>query len=71
MDAVKNMYDHFSNVASHYRQVRTTDMEHIAFIKESLSRRTQIKAADIGCGAGRYDLILFQRIKNLHLTCIE
>ncbi|UCH00436.1 MAG: class I SAM-dependent methyltransferase, partial [Deltaproteobacteria bacterium] len=30
-----------------------------------------IRAADIGCGAGRYNLLLFEHLDNLHLTCID
>ncbi|MGR3309541.1 MAG: class I SAM-dependent methyltransferase [Candidatus Brocadiales bacterium] len=65
------MLSHFSRVASEYRQVRTTDVEPIAFIGEMLKDFPEVKAADVGCGAGRYDLLLFQHIKNLHLTCID
>ncbi len=65
------MLSHFSQVASKYRQVRTTDVEPIAFIGEILKDFPEVKAADVGCGAGRYDLLLFQHIKNLHLTCID
>lgn len=71
MCAVQTMDEHFSKIASNYRQVRTTDIDPITFISETLKRRAEIQAADIGCGAGRYDLLLFQQIKNLHLTCID
>ena len=30
-----------------------------------------LRRADIGCGAGRYDLLLFRRLPNLHLTCLD
>ncbi len=65
------MYAHFSGVASQYRRVRTTDTEPMAYISEIVGDRPEVRAADIGCGAGRYDLLLFQYIKNLHLTCID
>ena len=65
------MYSHFSQVASDYREIRTTDLEPIAFIGEILKGLPEVRAADIGCGAGRYDLLLFQHIDNLHLTCID
>ena len=71
MCAVKTMDEHFSKIASNYRQVRTTDMEPISFIVENLRKLTEPKIADIGCGTGRYDLLLFQQINNLHLTCID
>ena len=69
--AVQNMYSHFSHVASVYRQIRTTDVEPIAFISETLKGLPEVKAADVACGAGRYDLLLFQHLNNLHLTCID
>jgi len=71
MDKARDMYRHFSIVASNYRQIRTTDHEPIEFIAESLNWLHDVKAADIGCGGGRYDLLLFKHLKNLHLTCID
>ncbi len=68
---MQNMHRHFSEVASNYRRIRTTDVEPIAFMGETLGRLPEIKAADIGCGTGRYDMLLFQYINNLHLTCID
>ncbi len=69
-DSVK-MYDHFSNVASLYNDIRTTDLEPVSFIKEKLKDRKEIRSADIGCGAGRYDLLFFQNLNNLHLICTD
>ena len=66
-----NMHDHFSRVASYYREVRTTDVEPVTFVGETFKERSPIKAADVGCGAGRYDGLLFKYLKNLHLTCID
>jgi ubiquinone/menaquinone biosynthesis C-methylase UbiE len=71
MNNSKHMQDHFSQVAPDYREVRTTDIEPILFIADVLKSLPEVMAADIGCGAGRYDLLLFQHLKNLHLTCID
>jgi ubiquinone/menaquinone biosynthesis C-methylase UbiE len=68
---MQNIYNHFSEVASGYRQSRTTDIEPIMFIGDALKEQSKIEAADIGCGAGRYDLLLFKYINNLHLTCLD
>lgn len=65
------MYEHFSQVASSYRHIRQTDLEPILFITELLKECPQVNAADVGCGAGRYDLLLLQHVNNLHLTCID
>ena len=65
------MYDHFSNVAASYNALRRTDLEPILYISERLNGHSTTEAADIGCGAGRYCLGLFQNIDNLHLTCVD
>ena len=65
------MADHFDAIAGHYRDVRTTDEEPIRFIRDALAGRAAIAAADIGCGAGRYDLLLFRHLPNLRLTCVD
>jgi SAM-dependent methyltransferase len=62
---------HFSAVAEKYRELRTTDDEPIYYIRGALAGRASIQAADIGCGAGRYDLLLLQLLPNLHLTCVD
>jgi len=66
------IHHHFSRIAHRYKDLRVTDSEPIAFIKEKLQKLKKIKAADVGCGGGRYDLNLFQHLGNkLHLTCID
>lgn len=67
----QDMNDHFSRVATSYNDLRTTDLEPIAFIKDGLNGKRRIEAADIGCGAGRYCLKLLQHLDILHLTCID
>jgi ubiquinone/menaquinone biosynthesis C-methylase UbiE len=42
------------------------------FIKEELNHLPIIEAADVGCGAGRYDLALFQSLgKKINLRCVD
>jgi len=67
----RDIYDHFSQIAPSYRHIRTTDLRPIRFIREKLKDLRTIRAADIGCGAGRYNLLLFEHLDNLHLTCID
>ncbi|MEO0005768.1 MAG: class I SAM-dependent methyltransferase [candidate division WOR-3 bacterium] len=63
---------HFARIAPVYRQVRTTDLEPIVFIKKKLRRRKKMVGADVGCGAGRYTLKLLQHCgKRLFLYCID
>ncbi len=63
--------EHFSILSASYNQLRTTDVEPVLYIHERLGRRVEIRAADIGCGAGRYDLLLLQQLPDLHLTCVD
>ncbi len=63
--------EHFTKIASAYGGVRTTDVEPVRFICERLDGLGAIKAADVGCGDGRYDLLFFERLPRLHLTCID
>jgi SAM-dependent methyltransferase len=65
------MYEHFSEIADVYRDVRTTDLAPIHHIRDRLALRDKVMAADIGCGAGRYDRLLFEHLPNLYLICID
>lgn len=66
-----NMPDHFSQLASSYRYLRTTDLLPIMFLKGVLGGSKGLKAADIGCGAGRYCLKFIKHLGIGHLTCID
>ncbi|MBI2666280.1 class I SAM-dependent methyltransferase [Candidatus Woesearchaeota archaeon] len=69
---MKNIHPHFSKIAHRYRNLRTTDVEPILFIKKKLQKNQKIVAVDIGCGAGRYDLKLFQYLgKKIFLYCCD
>ena len=63
------MYDHFSGLAASYNELRTTDLEPVLFLKDVLGGRESVRAADIGCGGGRYSLLLFEHLPDLQLTC--
>ena len=63
---------HFSNIASKYKNLRTTDTDHIQYIKNQLSKKSQIVMADIGCGDGRYSLELLKCLgEDCYLHCID
>src|SRR3989338_5460420 len=67
-----DMERHFSTLAPHYRSLRTTDLAPILFIKRHLRRLRRILAADIGCGAGRYDLKLCEQLGlKLFFYCVD
>ncbi|MEE9217736.1 MAG: class I SAM-dependent methyltransferase [Acidobacteriota bacterium] len=65
----RRMYDHFSRVSGAYNELRTTDPEPIDTIRGRLGGRGPLRGADIGCGGGRYDLLLLRQIEGLHLIC--
>ncbi len=65
------MYNHFRNLSCNYNELRTTDLEPIMFICEKLQNWNNHKGADIGCGAGRYDLLLLKHLSDLHLICVD
>ena len=71
MTSIIEMQDHFTRVSAVYRKVRTTDLEPINHIAQALAGYSSARTADIGCGAGRYDLLLFDAVPGLHLTCID
>jgi len=66
------MSDHFTRLASFYSQHRTFDHEAINYITKKLASMSNIDAADIGCGDGRYSIKLIEKLRNrLSLTCVD
>lgn len=66
-----NMEEHFSAIADKYNAIRTTDREPIEHIRDLFSNYEHCTAVDVGCGPGRYALLLLQMMPQLHLTCID
>ncbi len=59
-------------IANRYRELRTTDPEPVEFISNWYKNNQQIAAADVGCGDGRYDKLLFDYLgKRLFLYCLD
>ena len=68
----KNANNHFSKIASEYKNLRTTDFDHIQHIVDRLSEKPGIVMADIGCGDGRYSVELLKRLQDdCFLHCID
>ena len=69
----RSVHEHFSSIAPRYRDLRTTDPEPIIRIVKRLRDVSRIRAADVGCGAGRYDLKLSQHMgqKIERLYCLD
>lgn len=68
---MQTMEDHFTRIGSKYNDVRTTDHEPIEYIRDLLSKYERCVAVDVGCGPGRYALLLLQAMPQLHLTCVD
>ena len=68
---VLSMNDHFTKLSNDYNDIRNTDLAPVSFIANKLKNRTTISGADIGCGAGRYDLLLLRQLPTLDLTCCD
>jgi len=68
---MKSMDEHFSEVADKYNALRMTDHEPIEYIRDLFSKRARCNAVDVGCGPGRYALLLLQMMPQLHLTCLD
>lgn len=71
MSTSADMHRHFAEISPIYRSVRTTDTEPVERIARELDGVARPKGADIGCGAGRYVLLMFRKIPNLSLTCVD
>ncbi|MEE9231608.1 MAG: class I SAM-dependent methyltransferase [Acidobacteriota bacterium] len=63
------MHEHFSEVAEVYNDIRITDAEPVHAIVQHLGDRPSVRAAEIGCGGGRYSLLLSQLLPDLDLIC--
>ena len=68
---MKSMEEHFSLIADKYNDIRTTDREPIEHIRDLFSNYERCVAVDVGCGPGRYALLLLQMMPQLHLICLD
>lgn len=62
---------HFTNLSRSYNDLRTTDPEPVRYVREKLRGRKTVYGADIGCGGGRYDLLLMELMPGLSLICVD
>ncbi|MFC1985058.1 class I SAM-dependent methyltransferase [Chloroflexota bacterium] len=66
------IHHHFSGIAPKYHYLRTTDLEPITTIVQELKKLARIEAIDIGCGTGRYDLLLCRYLGDkVRLVCAD
>jgi len=72
MDIQTKQYQHFSKIAVSYNNLRITDSQPIQVIASVLKNYPSIKAADIGCGSGRYTLELLKNIPAIQfMYCVD
>ncbi len=68
----QDVHDHFSTVASKYRNIRTLDTEPILHVKNQINGKSKINMADVGCGDGRYSLEFLKQFKDrCYLHCVD
>ena len=65
------MQQHFDRLAPEYNTLRTTDLAPVDYIGQSLSGTSVFRCADVGCGAGRYDLLLLRALPQMYLACFD
>ena len=64
MNADNKHRNHFRRIAPIYGSLRTTDIEPIMYIVRQLKSLASVNAVDIGCGTGRYTILLYQHLRN-------
>lgn len=65
------MQEHFKRLAPDYNALRTTDSSPVEYISNALPGYQSLHCADVGCGSGRYDLLLLRIIPSLQLVCCD
>jgi len=65
------MQEHFDRLAPFYNELRTTDHIPIEYIRKTLSGQSVGRCADVGCGSGRYSLLLLRAFPDMHLVCCD
>ncbi len=68
----QGVHDHFSTVASKYKNIRTLDTKPIVHIKNQINKKSKINMADVGCGDGRYSIEFLKQFEDqCYLHCID
>jgi ubiquinone/menaquinone biosynthesis C-methylase UbiE len=68
----QEVHNHFSTVASKYKNIRTLDTEPITHIKNQINEKSEISMADVGCGDGRYSIEFLKQFKDkCYMHCID
>jgi len=70
--AFKDKDMRFSNIVKTFHDLGTTDTAPISVIIDKMNGLNHIEAVDVGCGAGRYDMLLYRFLGDkLRLTCLD
>ena len=68
----QEVHNHFSTVASQYKNIRTLDIEPIQHIKNQINDKSKISMADVGCGDGRYSIEFLKQFEDkCYMHCID
>jgi len=68
----QDVHDHFSTVASKYKNIRTLDTEPVIHIKNQINEKSKISMADVGCGDGRYSIEFLKQFQDkCYMHCID
>jgi len=68
----QDVHNHFSTVASKYRNIRTLDTEPILHIKNQIDGKSKINMTDVGCGDGRYSIEFLKQLEDkCHMHCVD
>ena len=63
MDADYKHFSHFQRIAPIYESLRTTDIEPVMYTVRHLKSLAFVNALDIGCGMGRYTILLCEHLR--------
>lgn len=68
----QEVHDHFSTVASQYKNIRTLDIKPIIHIKNQINEKSKINMADVGCGDGRYSIEFLKQFEDrCYMHCVD
>jgi SAM-dependent methyltransferase len=65
------MQQHFERLAPRYNELRRTDSEPVEYLRGLMADDPPSLITDVGCGGGRYSLLLRRALPKAHLLCCD
>ena len=65
------MQQHFERLAPRYNELRRTDSEPVEYLRGLMADDPPSLIADVGCGGGRYSLLLQRALPKARLLCCD